>query len=1354
MPNAGKWSTRLVGTLLRMVTVLVLAIASIPAAPLSEASASPSPSPSVIPAIAVVAAPSQPTVTQIVPGWEHTCAITPAGGVICWGANYAGQLGDGTTDGRSVPVAVSGLSSGVVSLALGGLETCALTAFGRVYCWGVPSDGRNSPVPLEVTGLGNQVVQLVAGNAHTCALTSSGKVLCWGYNYFGQLGNASFTDSPTPVLAIAANAAQISTGMYTSCAVMTSGRVQCWGDGRDGQLGDGVVAPPLQFHSSNVPVQVLAVGGSPLTGATQVGLGERFGCALIGSGVHCWGDNAFGQLGNGTAIARPFAGPVLNAPGDASLGDADQLSTGDVFACVHLASNELRCWGDNEAGQSGNNEGGLGITSPFPVTVLNPAGTAPLQGAVWVATGQRHTCTFINWEAEYPFYCWGNNNMGQLGIGTVTLIESLPRPVAYRGALIDAGSGGGGLGQEKQIVAGGAHTCSFTSGGGLKCWGANSYGQLGDGTTADSLDPVDVPGMGSDVKSMALGQNFTCALLPLGRLKCWGDNTHGQLGAGSTISSSLPAFAILPDVAVRKVAAGDSHVCVLTPAGSVLCWGDNTYGQLGDGTVLERTAPVQAIASGAAGIGLGGSTSCAVMSTGEVKCWGLGDMGQLGDGLSGAGHRQLTGQTVKVVGGGSLTGTTQVALGSNYGCALLEGGLVDCWGKNDAGQLGRGVTSPLSAFAVPVVTALGGSPLQGATQVTAGGGHACVRMYTNRLKCWGLGVAGQLGVGTSGVGVHSALPNTVLDHYAPAWQGIPYLEVVSQVSAGGAHTCAFLKWNGSNPYRCWGDNSRGQLGDGSGTGSGQLGVRSLPNRPYPNTVWDPLNFGSAPLAKIAAGYGHSCALNGAGGVRCWGDNFRGQLGDGTNTNSDIPAAVVGLSSGVIGLVAGDNHTCALTAAGGIKCWGYNTHGQLGDATSTQHNTPVDVSGLSSGVIGLAAGGAHTCALTSAGGVKCWGKNFSGQLGDDTITNRDTPVNVAGLSSGVIGLAAGAFHSCALTSVGGVMCWGDFGGLGGPSKTPVNVSGLSSGVIELVAGSGHTCALTSGGGVKCWGSNSTGQLGDGTTTSRGTPELVTGLTSGAIGLAAGDVHTCALTSESGVKCWGDNTFGQLGDGTNTFRFSPVAVSGLPGSVTLLTAGASHTCAVLAGTGPLRCWGDNSYGQLGIPVDDMTDTKGPVVSRWLTANGLVDDEKPAIINLPHPNMPLVIPAQPLTATALVTASEVISSSVPPPCTNCVVPPGVPAVTVSVSSHVILHVHWVIHFPKPWPSNSLQSAAVVDEAALNLYHYVDGSWIPMLPCTGCSLDTTNHVLTASLDGEGIYALMAGPRRYVYLPLVMRSQ
>ncbi len=291
---------------------------------------------------------------------------------------------------------------------------------------------------------------------------------------------------------------------------------------------------------------------------------------------------------------------------------------------------------------------------------------------------------------------------------------------------------------------------------------------------------------------------------------------------------------------------------------------------------------------------------------------------------------------------------------------------------------------------------------------------------------------------------------------------------------------------------------------------------------------------------------HTCARTAVGGVKCWGYNEYGQLGDGTTTNRGTPVDVIGLTSGVSAISAGWCHTCALTAGGGVKCWGRNDDGQLGDGTTTERHTPVEVSGLTSRVIAIAAGGTSTCALTAGGGVKCWGGKGYGQLGDGTITTRLTPIDVTGLTSGVSAIAAGFYHTCALTAGGGVKCWGwnKFGQLGDGTTTdrttPVDVSGLTSGVSAIAAGHAHTCALTSGGEVKCWGNSWVAERGDGTIIDRTRPVDVSGLTGGVSAIAAGGAHTCALTSSGGVKCWGYNKYGEVGDGTTTDRTTPVDV----------------------------------------------------------------------------------------------------------------------------------------------------------------------------------------------------------------------
>jgi alpha-tubulin suppressor-like RCC1 family protein len=353
-----------------------------------------------------------------------------------------------------------------------------------------------------------------------------------------------------------------------------------------------------------------------------------------------------------------------------------------------------------------------------------------------------------------------------------------------------------------------------------------------------------------------------------------------------------------------------------------------------------------------------------------------------------------------------------------------------------------------------------------------------------------------------------------------------------------------------------------------------------------------------PMIPITAGSYHTCGLTAGGGVKCWGSNGAGQLGDGTTTDRLTPVDGIGLASGLRALAAGEEHTCVLTSGGGVRCWGSNEYGQLGDGTTTDRLTPVDVVGLASLVQALAAGGFHACGLTSVGGVKCWGHNTYGQLGDGTTVNANAPVGVSGLASGVQALAAGEFHTCALTSGGGVKCWGwnDRGQLGDGTNTerhtPVEVSGLASGVQALAAGGYHTCALMAKGGVKCWGSNYYGQLGDGTNTDRSTPVDVVGLAGGGQALAAGYVHTCALAAGGAVRCWGRNAHGQLGDGTTTGSNTPVNVSGLASGVQALAAGFAHTCALMQ-TGGAKCWGYNFFGQLGDGTTMERDTPVDVV-----------------------------------------------------------------------------------------------------------------------------------------------------------------
>lgn len=348
----------------------------------------------------------------------------------------------------------------------------------------------------------------------------------------------------------------------------------------------------------------------------------------------------------------------------------------------------------------------------------------------------------------------------------------------------------------------------------------------------------------------------------------------------------------------------------------------------------------------------------------------------------------------------------------------------------------------------------------------------------------------------------------------------------TSLAPGGSHTCALL---GTGEVRCWGNNAFGQLGDGTFT-----------SRPRPGSV---AGLSGTPV-QVASGRDHSCAVRTDGRVMCWGHNGSGQLGDGSMTHRAAPVLVPGVTSAV-SLALGGEHSCALGSDGRVRCWGRNDAGQLGSGMMGGTSTAaVEVVGLTN-VVAIGAGDLHTCALTSAREVRCWGRNAFGQLGNGTTVDSATPVAVSSLSN-VVGLAVGEQRSCAVLGGGSVRCWGRnaSGQLGNgttvDSSTPVSVTGLSS-VVWLDAGSAHTCAVLSSptGSVRCWGSNIAGELGDGTSTSSSTPRSssLPGL-----GLALGARHSCGISGFE-MRCSGYNIEGQLGDGTTTDRISPVSVVGL-------------------------------------------------------------------------------------------------------------------------------------------------------------------------------------------------------------------
>jgi alpha-tubulin suppressor-like RCC1 family protein len=701
------------------------------------------------------------------------------------------------------------------------------------------------------------------------------------------------------------------------------------------------------------------------------------------------------------------------------------------------------------------------------------------------------------------------------------------------------------------VSAGDEHTCAIRKDGTAWCWGHNDSGQLGDGTATDQLVPSPVA-MLTDLTAITAGTNHSCALNTKGTVSCWGSNSDGQLGDGTVGGGSRSPVQVTPLSNAAGIVTGDSHSCALLGDHTVSCWGANDAGQLGASGNGPHGTPLSLGLGDVRVIAAGGSTTCAIDGGGALWCWGLNDQGQLGDGTT------MSRSTPMKV--GISTAVTDVAVGRAFACAVT-GGAVLCFGRNAEGQLGN---TGDAASPTPVSVVLPENAV--AVAIAAGHEFACATDASNRVWCWGENDNFQF-ADTTGAG-HS-IPS--LSSYTNAMT----------VAGGGAHLCVMSRAHG---ITCSGFNGTGQLGDGH---------RTTQPAPHPS---DGLTTGTAlKVTALNGGEAHMCALRSDKTVMCWGQNTLGEVGDGSILTRTTPTLVDSVSN-VVQLAASGDHTCALLEGGSVSCWGRNANGELGDGTNLTRGVGRAVSDLTM-VTHLAAGGAHTCAV-AGGAVTCWGSNSNGQLGDGTNVDRWTPVAVVMPPEvppgGILGIAAGSAHTCAITANATVACWGQNGSgqlgyatpMGGAASVPAIVPGLAD-VDQIAARGQFTCAHIHGGGsVSCWGNGDLGQLGD--DSFRGGIQLRSAsMLSKTLDLAAGFNHMCARREDGTVWCWGASYFGQVGDGTFDGQGAPIQIS-LPSGADAIAAGDEFTCAALQ-DGTVSCWGDDRRGQLG---DGIAEKRTPV------------------------------------------------------------------------------------------------------------------------------------------------------------------
>lgn len=789
-----------------------------------------------------------------------------------------------------------------------------------------------APAPLgsasavDAAGRAGDTGRIAAGGTHSCAL-NSGSVICWGDNDFGQLGYGHTSDignsgapAPAGFVDLGKSAVSISVGRFHSCALLVGGDVRCWGRGSLGQLGSGGTA---NIGDNETPASLPVVRLGEGRRAIALAAGDLHTCAIITGGeVLCWGSNAFGQLGYGH---------TENVGDDEFLGltravtlprRAIAITAGGAHTCALLDNGTAYCWGMGTDARLGypsvqNFGDDEPVSARGPVPILN---SSDPRAVTDISAGQAHTCAVIS---DGTLRCWGSGADGRLGYGDTA---SGVRPAA-----VDLGPGR----QAVSVSAGGSHTCARLDTGVIRCWGKASEGQLGTGSTAaigDNESPSTgsvALGAGRQALEVSSGGLHTCALLDIGEVMCWGSGVNGRLGYGNqaTIGDNEQPYVVgTVDLGftrgVRAIAVGSVHSCALLTDGQVRCWGDGSDGRLGygnDRTIGDNEHPFLAgsVDLGAnreaVAVTAGGRHTCALLDNGTVKCWGWGGRGQLGRASTSSVGDDETPSNLSPIDIGVDRRAVAVTAGEAHTCALLDDGDVMCWGAGGSGRLGYGDQGDVGDDEVPraVGTLALGQPAKG---IAAGDRHTCALLGSGEVKCWGYGADGSLGYGSPSNALAAAEVPTV------ALGG----ERATDLVVGGRTTCVVISLS-TTSSRCWGNGEDGQLGYGN-----------------TETIGDdetPAEAGHQLLGHDVRAFGpggrHTCDIDLAGGVRCWGAGDSGQLGyadTATIGDDEAPFAggTVAIGGGATLLVeAGLRHTCALRANASVLCWGDGSSGQLG-----------------------------------------------------------------------------------------------------------------------------------------------------------------------------------------------------------------------------------------------------------------------------------------------------------------------------------------------------------------------------------------------------------------------------------------
>ena len=1073
-------------------------------------------------------------------------SYAPAVGVDLTAVNNTGDgpiqgAFDNLAQGQTVNLSYGGISYRFVANYAGGNGNDLVLQWAntRLLAWGSNNYGQlgiggttSSSVPAAVATSGvlasQTVVATASGDSHNLAVCADGSLAAWGLNTYGQLGNNSNTNSSVPVAVTSSGVLAgktiraIAAGANHCLALCADGSLASWGYNSSGQLGNNGTAS----HSTAVLVDMSGV----LAGkwVTAIAAGGDSSYALCSDGtLAAWGLNANGQLGNAsTADSRV---PVLVERGGLLAGKTvAAISAGVAQGYCLCTDGSLAAWGVNNYGQLGNNR----TTSSSVPAAVDQTGVLAGKTVTAISAGLSHVLALCS---DGNLAAWGYNIYGQLGNDGVT--NSLV-PVAVDRSGVLAGR------TLSRVVAGKYHSLALCGDGTMAAWGNDTAGELGDGGSTLSNAPVQVTAsaLGTGERVVALGASGTSLAL--------------------LASPMPPQAATLAATAVTDLGA--------TLNGSANGQGASTSVSFEYGLTNQYGTSIAATPAT-----LAGSMTTAV----AANLSGL---------IPGATYHY---RIVAASGGGTLRGGdltfTTTTLASLTDLPLSSGTLLPAFASITHGYVAAVSNATSSLLVTPVCAYPSAS-----------------------VKVNGVAVAS----GTASAPLNLAVGNNTISIVVSAAGGgntQTYTLTVARLPATFSFSSAAVVPVTVNDFVATGNTAEFALSYAPVPGT-NLTVIS-------NTGRNPINGRFANLAQgqtVAITYNKATyrfVANYYGGsgndlvlqwlnlrAYAWGNNANGQLGNGTLSSGNVAGGVTttGVLAGKVltALAAGESHSLALCADGTLAAWGYNNYGQLGVATTiTSSSVPVAVipSGALAGktVVAIAAGTSHNLALCGDGTLVAWGNNGSGQLGNAGTTTSSVPVavNSSGALAGktIVAIAAGGSHSLALCADGSLTAWGDGGAALGTIPVWVS-SGVLAGkiVTAIAAGNSHSLALCADGTLAAWGSNGNSQLGNGTTVSSSVPVAViaSGVLAGksVTSIAAGALHNLVRCSDGTLAAWGDNGYGQLGDGSTTNRSTPVSVvssGALAGkTVTGVDAGYEYSLAICSDNS-LAAWGYNYSGQLG-------------------------------------------------------------------------------------------------------------------------------------------------------------------------------